>query len=372
MSFVVLYDMHQRINRWLLRDDFTTAQSAPLTTPRTCEPGPGTLGLVDTVTGADASISSGEYLRPRPTGSQAYANYGAYSVAGYTRTIGLMLYCICRSATIDRFDAIAFGSSAALAQGKTFINFASTLAVSVRSWNGGTINVGGSLTSNTSYQCGIICRSAGDLFFMRGGAQYPSWTLLWVGMIDSTQTLFPMSGNFNADSKHDTFRLFQKTGAFMHDYGAAFFFDATPVANDTTTGKADGLDYITWTPAAGETLSMLFRRTDDDNTYRLDCAQAGGTIKLYRRDTAVDTELDAGKTQTWTAGNQYRIGIMHAGGEIRTFVETIAVGAVAKHVVTGEVYNLAVTGARVSGFVAAANWEIWPRTFSGTDEVSLA
>ncbi len=28
---------------WLLYDEFTTADAAPITSPRTCEPGPGTL-----------------------------------------------------------------------------------------------------------------------------------------------------------------------------------------------------------------------------------------------------------------------------------------------------------------------------------------
>ena len=33
---------------FLLRDEFTTPDAAPITSPRTCEPGPGTLTFVDT------------------------------------------------------------------------------------------------------------------------------------------------------------------------------------------------------------------------------------------------------------------------------------------------------------------------------------
>src|SRR5690348_15144558 len=46
---------------YLLRDDLITPASAPLTSPRTCEPGPGTLTILDT--GNAWSInSSGEIV----------------------------------------------------------------------------------------------------------------------------------------------------------------------------------------------------------------------------------------------------------------------------------------------------------------------
>lgn len=45
---------------YLLKDLFTTAESAPLTSPRTCEPGPGTLTIVDT--GNTLDISAGKVV----------------------------------------------------------------------------------------------------------------------------------------------------------------------------------------------------------------------------------------------------------------------------------------------------------------------
>ena len=43
----------------LLYDTFKTADAAPITSPRTCEPGPGTLVITDT--GNNAAIVDGEF-----------------------------------------------------------------------------------------------------------------------------------------------------------------------------------------------------------------------------------------------------------------------------------------------------------------------
>jgi len=45
---------------WLLYDEFTTADAAPITSPRTCEPGPGTLTLVQT--DGSQALSGGKYV----------------------------------------------------------------------------------------------------------------------------------------------------------------------------------------------------------------------------------------------------------------------------------------------------------------------
>jgi hypothetical protein len=360
---------------YLLQDDFTTTESAPLTSPRTCEPGPGTLVLTDTAGGADASISGGKYLRPRPTSGQGFGNYGCVSSTSFPRLNGLMGYAIAQSSLIDRCYPVAFhGSSVLAAPDEGGVKFETAAQLKIQPGAGSEVLVGTSLTINTDYQTAVILRGNGSHCLIRGGSQFSSWTLLYVSMLDIAPVVYVSSSNFNADLKHDTLRVLQKSGSLATEYGKALVFSAIPETGDTATGAADALEYFTWTPVSGETLSLYFRRSTDGETYRLDCAQTAGTIKLYRRTGAVDTELDSGKTQTWTVGTNYRIGIMHAGGEIRTFVEigTGSPAVTAKHAVTGETFNLSTTGSKVSGFTLGANWEIWPRTFSGTDETDIA
>ena len=60
---------------YLLRDLFTTADAAPITSPRTCEPGPGTWTAVET-DGATLAISGGKLLM---TGSNSSYNHCSIS-----------------------------------------------------------------------------------------------------------------------------------------------------------------------------------------------------------------------------------------------------------------------------------------------------
>lgn len=358
---------------YALRDDFTTAEAAPIASPRTCEPGPGSLTTVNTVTNGAISISDGKLVMARPTGGGSYTGYGGYAATGYARKTGRAVYVLNASSSIvSNVVPIAVNSSAALNQfGKAKIHWQATNSIQILSGVGSALTVGTSLSAGTAYHCALIERSSGWVFLMKGGVQYPSWTPLYVSALGTDATLYPYFANLDSQYQLGEMGIFDLSGNLATDYGWCTYYDATPTANDTGTGVADGWDYFTWTPAAAETLSLYFRRTDDDNTYRLDCAQAGGTIKLYRRESASDTELGAGKTQTWTAGTAYRIGIRHMAGAIITTVETSA-GGTAKHSVTGETYNLAVTGIKCAGFAAGANWEVYPGTLQGTGITDLS
>jgi len=119
---------------------------------------------------------------------------------------------------------------------------------------------------------------------------------------------------------------------------------------------------------------MNFHYTSDDDRYYLACAAsdaaAPNTIKMFRVEGGVSTEIDAGKTQTFTIGNQYRLGVIFAAGTFRSFVETAA-GVTLKHSTTGQTFNLTELTCKVTGFTSGANWELWPRTLSGTDETDV-
>lgn len=354
---------------YLLRDLFTTAEAAPLTSPRTCEPGPGTLALTDVVTGADASISGGKYLLPRPTGAQLYGSYGAISVASFIRAAGLTAYAVAQHSNLSGIEPIAFRSLASLGQG--------TLAFVLEAPTGLRITAGtqgvvvGVVAVNTDYQVAIVLRGSGALFLIRGGI-YTDWTLLWVAQLRPASPVWVQASNYNADAKYNELAVLQKTGALADDYGKALALNVIPEVGDSAVGEADCLIYETWTPSAGETCSIEFRRASATDLYRLDCDQAAGTIKLYRRVAGADTELDAGKTQTWTVDSQYRIGITCDGGAIRTFTEATTPALTAKHSVSGETHNLTETGVRVAAGTNIANLEVWPRTFDGTDLETLA
>src|SRR5690554_5370131 len=63
---------------WLLRDEFLTDEAAPLASPRTAEPGPGTLTLVQN--DGQMSISDGKLLIPVQV-TPAWGDQGFYGPA---------------------------------------------------------------------------------------------------------------------------------------------------------------------------------------------------------------------------------------------------------------------------------------------------
>lgn len=342
----------------LFYDVFTTAID-PLGATRAAEPGPGDWDITQIST--KLYISSQQLMSTFNIASGVFDRV-ATTQDNWARVAGLAVY-------IDVNTAENF-----------ILSFTPTPPTRI---NIADCNAGISIVNTTSIQYGelgsyvtiaaadttgeywIILREYGSIIVRSAGA---NWQVEWVQKADNDSSNMYVDLNFyRRVVEIDTVSAWQLPAPWDTDPGPVSYFDATPTTGDTDTATADGLMYFEWTPVAAETLSLYFRRTDDDNTYRLDCNQAAGTIKLYRRDTAVDTELDAGKTQTWTATNPYRIGIIFDGGDIKTFVQNLATTGVigAKHSVTGESFNLSETGIKSSGYTTGANWECFPRLLSG-------
>src|SRR3990172_1150048 len=74
---------------WLLRDEFTLAAGAPLASPRTCEPGPGQLTLVQT--DGQFSVVNGQLVIPEQA-TPTYGDLGFYGGA-FVRQLGRTLVC---------------------------------------------------------------------------------------------------------------------------------------------------------------------------------------------------------------------------------------------------------------------------------------
>jgi hypothetical protein len=353
------------VNKYLLRDLYTLDEASPITDPRTAQPGPGAFDIVKIADGT-ISIVDNQLTMTRPSDHQGYGNYGFVSLLSYARKVGRCLYCIAQSNTFTGLQLLCLNSSSLMGRGAgIFINYGFYDSIE------GCLISDITITPNVNYKFLIIERALGYACLIRGGSEYPAWTLLWINQTGIEDTLWPALANYNADCKVSEYSLYDLPAPFNTDYDYCSAFNALPVSGDIATGTADALQFFTWTPAANETLSIYFRRTDDNNCYRLDCSQVAGTIKLYRRASGVDTELDSGKTQTWSVDYTYRIGVIYSSGQICVFVGTGNAGTAAKHVVSGETFNLTTTGIKIAGFSAGANWEVYPRYFAGTDLMTL-
>lgn len=340
---------------YLLRDEFTTNAGAPMATPRTCEPGPGSLNLTDT--GSVLSISSNRLQWTAMTVSNRDPR--AISASTLTRAAGVALAGIFNVSgrALVGWDTVTTRSPqthAIQVAGGSALEYINPSAISI------TFDA---LTINTDYEWMIVLRGTGAIALIKGGSQFSEWSILWVDDTVNTSGMYPGVGVANGTStcRHDDLRAAQLASPWTSDYGAVTNRTASPTTGDQLAHEANGIIEIIWTAATGATFELDVRRTDDDNRWIVRCDQAGSTIKLIERNAGVETER-ASSAQTWSNGTQYRIVSICYGNTIRNYVQYTAKGNY-----TSASFNNTATIAEINASAGAvSNFVTWPRMLSGT------
>ena len=333
----------------LLYDEFTTADAAPITSPRTCEPGPGTITIVDT--GSKFGIAGGQATISTITGSGDPGFYGDLSGDITARTSGL--------AAFQRLDSgnpvsnrLRFGlnDSWSVSPNDDVIY---KKGASLNVYDINEIAIDATFFSiDTYYKILSIVRSAGN-FSIIGGKLY------WVGSTEAeiTDTLVWAPNTIATGLGVDTVAAFSLPAngysEWNTEFGAATNVVESPTSGETTTSAANSWDEFTWTVAAAETLEWMIRRTSDSATWSIRCDQAGSTIKIIEINSG-ETER-ASTAQTWTDTSVYRVIAIADGNTIKAFVDTTAKGSYAS-----AAFNNTVTGVKISGFAAGADLACWP------------
>lgn len=327
---------------YLLLDEFTTNEAAPITLPRTCEPGPGTL------TGAQTS--------------------GTMTIVGQLlRTTGANSTTAPRIQTgaISRVTGRAFAVAAVAGTANRVIGYDATATLTwdvdyhwrpdgrFRLWTSPATDanaLGGDYLGESPI---LIMRPTG-LILVRGGG-----VVEYIGNIGSEATLYAGMIHFGVgDGDQDDWRIADLPTPWDTDYGIATNRIATTSNGSTTTSEADAIIEHTITAATGVTQELTVRRVDNDNRIIIRMDQAAGTIKVIERAAAVETELLGGTgTQTWTNGVSYRIVVIMEGTQYRVFVADVAKN------ITSSTFNQAAIGVQVSH--AGTNLVAWPRQLSG-------
>lgn len=337
---------------FLLRDDFTTAASAPLASPRTAEPGPGTLTLVQT--DGEFSISSGKLVFP----AQATANWGdltARYATGFARAAGRTMLFRVEYSTLSH-NWIGWHDNAGTSElDVEFVLHANSAVIRFMDGTNSIANMGNMATS-TPYSYAIVLRSTGAFAFVKGGA-ITQWTLSWIEPAKTTATLYPWFSNHSAVGTLDFFRVLDLATPFDSDYGLATQRTASPVANDTITSEANAVIELTWVAVTGETVEVSTRRTTDNDRWILRGDQAGSTVKLIEVVAGVETER-ASAAQTWTNTTSYRIVVVQDGNTIRGYVANVL-----KWTYASAASNNTATGIKTNK--AGTNLIAWPRTLTG-------
>ncbi len=258
---------------FLLRDDFLTADPAPIATPRTAEPGPGTL----TITGATQAIIDGKLELTNSGGG--WGNEAALAEVE-TRAAGLALFTKLNfstrnfSAPLIWNQGTVFGGSAQANVDAGFgMGGADDLDVIANAV--GSMAVTG-LSTSTDYDLAVVLRDTGAWFFIKGGT-FTVWTLLFVADVGTDTTVFPGYKNNSTIGTLDTLRATQLLAPFNSDFGwVTDRLAGARSAGDTFTHTGNCFNEFTVTtvPSAAQ-IELWFRIQDASNRWVVSIDSSG-------------------------------------------------------------------------------------------------
>lgn len=341
---------------YLLQDLFTTNQAAPLTSPRTCEPGPGTLSILDTT---NKLFIAGNQLTWMTGSSEG--NPMALTVTGvFTRSLGL---CITGKLNGNENGRIKFSPTTSIAANSAH-DHVYWSGVSLRVGAGTPIVRGANTGINPVY---LMCRTNG-YFIVQDVSGTKS--LLWVfgGTTQPLGTkLFGMTGpTSGASGTVDNLYVAQLPAPYNTDTGLASSISASPPSGTQLSHPADGGAEVVWMAATGTTCELWVRMTDASNGWIIRASQPGSTIKIIEKNAGVETER-ASSAITLTAGTSYRFYAVFFSNQIWVNANALNVNDATLINYQSASFNNTATLAMVAVNIGAlSNFITWPRTLSGT------
>lgn len=328
---------------FLLRDDFTTDAAAPLASPRTAEPGPGTWMIGGAGAGA-VYISGGALYVP--------ASSGTVNVVSATFGGQAGLACV-----LEIFGRNAYCS------GGVFTNAARWSSIGSANMIANRI-IGFPVASNKWYQYAQILTGMDRLIHAYKGNEYSDWHIATVS-VHSTASGFFVGHRGDVSGTQVT----RKNRVLVLDEFAGSASVATQrlagarAAGDTFTHTANcSIGFVVTTRPSADQIELRFRIQDASNYWQV-TVDSSGNLDL-------DEVVAGTPTQRGTAAGAVTNGkylVVHCTGS-RIFVEDSNSQVIrinytsATNFATATAGELEVlgTGGAVSDIVA------WPRTLTGT------
>lgn len=315
--------------------EFTTDASAPLTSPYT--EGAGQVTLTDT--GNKLSKATGKLVQSTVTG--AFSDPRAAGdlinrVAGRTLTVTGITGDSWRIGWSSSADALVRGGVLALSGG--FYHYDNAVGA-------GQII----LKASVAYDFLVILGNWGTMTAIRGGA-WANWTMLGhtsvrTGAAGTTNSAATQKVYWDYNSPNVSIaeiRVQDWGGIWSRSIFHATAYELLPTSGDTyTASSGDMFVQMGWVPASGTVLNIMFRRTDDDNTWIIRCDQTGGTIKLIEKAGGTETERQSA-VYAWGTGSMLEIWIRAEGSRIAYGVQ-----GPQRNVYTSGSYNASVTGVKI-------------------------
>lgn len=308
---------------YFLDDEFTTAAVAPLATPRTAEPGPGTAVTQDANT--KGSYSGGKFtVVATSTNHQPAIVYDTPSIA---RVCGNAIFAPV-NVSAGRMDFGYCTSSIVANIGTTRLGAFNISAASLGIDDEGGFPTIATLVAGTDYKVCVVQRNTGWFYFIKGGA-FTTWTLVWVGTSGTTPTSFAFLTTLvgcaaTADYIHG--RLLP--APFNLDYNIATVTNTSLASGNTFTGTADAINDFEFTlngsPSAGDVVALYYRGDDVNGWLAKAVRNVGNTAwDLQVRTVASSVEsTPAGWTDVTGVGSIVQIRAIANGTTNRFFTRT--------------------------------------------------
>jgi hypothetical protein len=340
---------------YLLRDEFDTAAAAPLASPRTCEPGPGTLTLVQT--DGQFSVSGGKLMFPTQA-TPAWGDLGFRESSGLARQNGRAVICTFNLSTIAASSGSVYGFKAAA----DLIITTAQEAFSIRGgafvyWNGtAETDLAQALSTGVNYQFALVSRSAGSFLLVKGGS-FTNWALCWVSASASFGTLYAMFNNFANVGTLDSFRVTDLPAPWNNDYGisAARYAGAVSAGQAYTHPQDCLLDFTVTTKPSSGIIVLIFRQQDANNYWSVEINSAGD---LLLKETVAGTPTIR-STAAGVVSNGHRCVVISDDIVIRDYSNnvlrtTYSSAANFKTATAGSLSSLGTGG-------AVSDLTVWPR-----------
>lgn len=347
--------------RYALLDRFRTPDAAPLASPRTCEPGPGTLTITET--DGSFAISAGKLQ----IGHQTTPGWNAHGFAagGVARAAGNILFGNWTLDDLSNDALFAWSDAAALALANVTRDGLYWSGVGIKAYP--TNSVIGIYAASTRYEVAIVQRATGSHLLIRGGA-FTHWTLLWICATGSAATLYPVFTAYTYDGDLDDLRVplerkwtptplasdsFDRTnstnigstdGAAVEEQGGSglawteIYGDFDIELNRLRTLTSGGADphYLctldsgsadciiqctTQSPVDAGANGISLRATDASNFWLIDAEYTGNTFRLYEYNGGVWTQR-ASTNVALVASTDYALTVVADGTNIAAYMNS--------------------------------------------------
>jgi len=299
--------------QWLLRDEFTTDDAAPVSSPRTCEPGPGTLTVVQN--DGQFSITSG-YLTSTGQATPTHGDLGFYSP-----DLGRALGRACLTAyTVDDSNLntteLGFVNSPS-ARGYQLGHFIGTNKRIYSYQDGTSLITLETWVQGTEYIYVTVQRNAGAYYFIKGGA-YTEWLLQQVKDANVDTVCYYGVSHYDYENDYNFVRVADLPAPFNAD--VLHLRDTVVAASDTFTHPQRcviefDLDTL---PSTG-TASIDFREVDADNEWIVNITSTG-SLDLYERVDGTPTKHAAAAA---AVSNGDRIAVQVDGDNVSGWVNGV-------------------------------------------------